>query len=202
MTLFSYNTDGYMATPAILATESPRRGGYRTAGKSTPGRESVKSGGGRAPSPPAPPTTEPHTTAPEPAKSILAGTQAAPDTNGVPTAWLKGLARLRAMQRPEAIDPRKWQALQTAAVTFETKWALLAFKAGWSFGQVFGVHQVCPTRRYDHQGLIWSVADGSTTLVGIDAQQAVFEVGRTQARQTMPKSLIFTHEQCLLWELQ
>ena len=120
---------------------------------------------------------------------------------GLPREWAEGLARLCVMPRPDDINPRRWQSIINAAAIFSDKWARQASEMGWTVEQCFGVHQVAPSKRFDHQGLLWSMSVPGETLIELTANMAVFEVGRHRHRQTMRRDLIMTHEQRLLWEV-
>ncbi|MBF0401218.1 MAG: hypothetical protein HQL90_10670 [Magnetococcales bacterium] len=203
---------------AVAAVEAPmaKRFRFKTADSILPGGEALPTnsaapvpatslapanGAGNPPSaPPAASTTAPvATTAPNPIIPSLDGLQAihgAPDRNGLPRAWVEGLAQLQAMSRLDDIPPHCWHAIQTTAVTLESKgWAVKAASSGWTTEQVFGIHRSAPLNRFDFMGLLLALADGSD-LTGITPDVAHFSGG-----QRMRCEFVFTHEQCLLWEL-
>ncbi|MBF0162644.1 MAG: hypothetical protein HQL88_10190 [Magnetococcales bacterium] len=129
--------------------------------------------------------------------------QAVPGDATLPPEWSAGLLRLQTIPRPSDIDQRRWQAIKGAAVAFERDgWAVRAHAAGWTIEQTFGCHRVAPSKRFDHQGLLWAMSDPGVTLVELTADQAVFEVGRNRVRQKLRRAMIFSSETRLIFQEQ
>ena len=153
----------------------------------------LKNGGGN------PSTTPPPS---EPSDSLLDGTQAALIGDGVPVEWIEGLAQLKAVQRPRDIPPKKWRSVIDAAATFSDRWAVKAYELGWTTAEVFGIHHAKPLVRVDVMGLLLAMSGHGVHLVELTQDTAIFEAGPTRARQTMKKSMVFTNEHELLWNLK
>ena len=127
-------------------------------------------------------------------------TNGATEGGGLPMPWLDGLARLQSMRAPPDITPQRWRGIQDAAGVFADRWARQAHSLGWSVQEVFGCHQAAPSKRFDHQGLLWAMSDPASTLVELTSDLATFQVGRNRVTQRMRRDEVFTHEQRLLWE--
>ncbi|MEO5350413.1 MAG: hypothetical protein H7836_12300 [Magnetococcus sp. YQC-3] len=119
---------------------------------------------------------------------------------GLPREWAEGLAQLCTMPRPDDIDPCRWRSIVDAIAVFSDKWAVKAHSLGWSLEQVFGIHESAPFKRVDHLGLLAALANPGVHLVGLDANTAVFQVGRHQAIQRLRRAEITTKEQRLIFE--
>lgn len=204
----------YLISTCDIATgdRTPKRFRFKTADSIIPGGESfpthLATSASPAPTPAAPTAAtcqevcETGTISDKLEVSTLAGQRNHHGTvdDGVPPDWSSGLAKLRSMRQPSDIPLQRWLAILKAATIFQAKWAATAAKLGWTVEQVFGVHYAAPTKRFDAAGLLMSLAGPDTILVELTADQAIFEVGRMRARQTLHRSLIFSHEQRLLWE--
>ena len=223
MTSFFYNSTCDTAT---TATVKPKLGAWKTAGRTIPGGGSLPTATTTpAPPPAAPATTQDrqasvyntmdgqHTNQMAPQVTIgqeVEGTDADSDfeeraaiiehCGGTPRQWAEGLAQLCCMRPPEDIPLKRWLAVVSAAGIFADKWARQAASLGWSVQEVFGCHSGAPITRVDAMGLLLAMSGAGVQLVELTADLAVFEVGRTRARQNLRRDEVLTHEQRLLWE--
>ncbi len=118
--------------------------------------------------------------------------------DGVPDAWVQGVADLLAMPpHPDWPEPR-WRTLQEDTLAFLGEWACQAHRLGWDTPDLFGVHNEAPHARFDGMGLV-PLLDGRP-IVAITKDSAVITVasGGVQIyrrRATWPEGC------CLIWEL-
>ena len=92
------------------------------------------------------------------------------DGASVPRAWAEGLASLDLAAPPAGFTPALWQQVVEDGARFLDRWGSEAAELGWSALDVFGVHPVVPTSRFDAMGLVPLIRGGE--VVAIAAERA------------------------------
>ena len=93
-----------------------------------------------------------------------------------PSQWVRGLATLEPECPAPNFSREEWQQLIEDGKAFLAEWDSAAAKLGWSDFDLFGVHPVAPTARYDVMGLI-PLMRGSR-VVAVDEQSATIRSRR------------------------
>lgn len=118
----------------------------------------------------------------------------------IPQEWIAGVSLLIAMTKPDDIPYPRWRLVQSTALAFLPQWAATAHRLGWTIHEIFGCNRVEPCRRWDGQGLVFSLADGEAALVSIDRDHATIRT-KGGARQTFYRPLTAKPVcQRLLWD--
>ena len=90
------------------------------------------------------------------------------DGTGVPREWAEGFARLDLTNRPPKFTQDRWQSLIDDGGRFLDRWGAEAASLGWQAEDVFGVHPVVPSARYDLMGLVPLIGGGEVVAVTSD----------------------------------
>lgn len=84
---------------------------------------------------------------------------------GVPREWAEGFARLDLTNRPTGFTDKRWRQLIDDGGRFLDRWGAEAERLGWKAEDVFGVHPVVPSARYDLMGLVPLIGGGNVVAV-------------------------------------
>jgi len=88
---------------------------------------------------------------------------------GVPREWAEGFARLDVSRRPDGFSQRQWEQIVSDGGRFlDHGWAERAVAIGWSAVDVFGVHPLAPSARYDGMGLVPLISGGQVVDIKPD----------------------------------
>ncbi len=119
--------------------------------------------------------------------------------DGVPEAWVQGVADLMVMPPHPAWTEDGWKTLQGDALRFIQGWAGQAHRLGWGSLDLFGTHRTAPTVRFDCMGLVpllnghpvFAITEDSAAIKAASSGTLTFR------RRAVPPA-----EQCLIWELR
>jgi hypothetical protein len=112
---------------------------------------------------------------------------------GVPRAWAEGFARLDLASPASGFSDERWRRMIDDGGRFLDQWAHRAAALGWSPLDVFGVHPVAPSARYDAMGLVPLIGGGdivtitetSATIRGRSGRELVYLRRRTADAVTL-----------------
>ncbi len=91
----------------------------------------------------------------------------------LPKSWAEGLAKLCTMDTPRDITVPQWESIVKVAALFADSWAMKAMSLGWTVEEIFGIHKICPSRRFGSMGLVYCLATTpADKMLKIDARQA------------------------------
>src|SRR3984885_12127067 len=85
------------------------------------------------------------------------------DIVGVPSSWLKGVARLNDQHHPRDVPAHRWRQFVDDCYLFLLSaegWARRAVDLGWDAASLFGCSRRNPLMHLDRAGLLWLVAGG------------------------------------------
>jgi hypothetical protein len=66
------------------------------------------------------------------------------------------------------MSPKSWTEVLSDAERFLSGWGVEAQSLGWTGLDLFGVHIVAPSCRYDAMGLLWLIQGGEITALTKD----------------------------------
>lgn len=93
-----------------------------------------------------------------------------PGAGAAPVEWRAILAELERQECPDWIAVDRWQHMLSDVGTFLTRWGSTAHSLGWTALDLFGVHPLAPSARFDAMGLLL-LTQGST-VVALTAEAA------------------------------
>jgi hypothetical protein len=118
--------------------------------------------------------------------------------DGVPDAWVQGVADLLAMSpHPDWPEPR-WRTLQEDALAFLGEWACQARRLGWDALSLFSVHAEAPLARLDGMALVPMLGGRPVVAITEDSAAIGAESGGTL---TFRRHRAWPPGRCLIWEL-
>jgi hypothetical protein len=92
----------------------------------------------------------------------IAWRQAIVDSRDFQNRWgriAKRLANLLTVDQFTDYSGIAWRRAQAGALAFALEWGSRALEAGWRPNELFGLHPVAPSARYDCKGLAWVLND-------------------------------------------
>jgi hypothetical protein len=110
---------------------------------------------------------------------------------GAPRDWAEGFARLDLAKPPSGFYAARWQLVINDGGKFLDRWAAEAGRLGWQASDVFGVHPVAPSCRYDRMGLVLLINGGE--VISIEASNAVI---KTHPESLTPRGVVVWQWQC------
>ncbi len=119
--------------------------------------------------------------------------------DGVPKAWVQGVADLMVMPPHPAWPAEGWKTLQEDALRFLQEWAGQAHRLGWGSLDLFGVHPTAPAVRVDCMGLV-PLLKGRPVVVITDNSAAI--KATSIGTLTFRRRAASPEEQCLIWDQQ
>jgi len=84
---------------------------------------------------------------------------------GVPREWAEGFARLDLGVPPAGFNDARWRLLLDDGGRFLDRWAGEAARLGWEALEVFGIHPLVPSARFDAMGLVPIINGGEVILI-------------------------------------
>jgi hypothetical protein len=119
--------------------------------------------------------------------------------DGVPEAWVQGIADLLAMPSHPDWPEAAWKTLQDDALGFLKEWAAQAHALGWGGIDLFGVHAEAPHARLDGMGLVPLLSGRPVVALTEDSAAIKANSGGTltfRIRNTWPPGRL------LIWDLE
>jgi hypothetical protein len=95
---------------------------------------------------------------------------------GLPETIALRLAQLLTVDQLTDYSGISWRRAQAGALAFALEWSSRALEAGWRPNELFGLHPVAPSARYDCKGLAWVLND-RWCVVAIDKDLAAIRTG-------------------------
>ena len=93
----------------------------------------------------------------------------------MPSEWTSGVHQLLITGAPRGFTVDMWRQLGEDAVRFLDRWGSEASRLGWTTLDLFGVHPVVPTARYDAMGLVPLIR--GSEVIAITARSASMRGG-------------------------
>jgi hypothetical protein len=115
----------------------------------------------------------------------------------MPAEWTAGLATLKRIPCPVAVDLDRWRQLQVDANCIIDRWSVQTTALGWSTLDVFGCDPEHPADREDRAGLAWMIRGASIQVITQEVAILRCFGGLLQA---VPKCR-FTQRRILAWDL-
>ena len=118
------------------------------------------------------------------------------DIVGVPSSWLKGVARLNDQHHPRDVPPHRWRQFVDDGYRFIVSaegWAQRAADLGWDASALFGCSRRNPLLDLGCAGLLWVVGGGGITRLHRDwaeIQPPANGSRRTYHRRSVDPSLV------------
>jgi hypothetical protein len=84
---------------------------------------------------------------------------------GVPREWAEGFARLDLGNPPAGFNDARWRLLLDDGGRFLDGWAGEAARLGWQTTDVFGIHPLAPSARFDAMGLVPVINGGEVVAI-------------------------------------
>lgn len=118
----------------------------------------------------------------------------------IPLLWAEGYARLCTMPRPASYKGNKdaWETLINNTGLFLDEWGMKAAALGWQAHDLFAVHRVAPTGRYDCMGLLPLLQ--RDTVIALSENTAKLRTPHN-ATQTFTRTPFNPDVACMVWEL-
>jgi hypothetical protein len=116
---------------------------------------------------------------------------------GVPRDWAEGFARLDRTCPPNGFSALRWQTVINDGGRFLDRWAADAADLGWQASDVFGVHPMVPSCRYDQMGLVLLVNGGDVAFITATSANIRTTVGSVLTYTRLPKD-----GAVCIWELK
>jgi hypothetical protein len=79
--------------------------------------------------------------------------------------WAEGFARLDLAAPPPDFSDDRWRTVVNDGGRFLDRWAQEAARLGWQAADVFGVHPIAPSARFDAMGLVPIIRGGDVTSI-------------------------------------
>jgi hypothetical protein len=84
---------------------------------------------------------------------------------GVPREWAEGFARLDLGNPSVGFNDARWRLLLDDGGRFLDRWANEAAHLGWQTKDVFGIHPLAPSARFDAMGLVPIINGGEVISI-------------------------------------
>jgi hypothetical protein len=94
--------------------------------------------------------------------------------------WAAGLAALKRMPCPVAVELERWRQLQVDANHVGDRWSTQATALGWSTLDVFGCDPKHPADRQDRAGLAWVIGGASIQVISHEVAILRYSCGLLQ----------------------
>jgi hypothetical protein len=79
--------------------------------------------------------------------------------------WAEGFARLDLSAPPQGFGDARWRTVVNDGGRFLDRWADEAARLGWQATDVFGVHPIAPSTRFDAMGLVPIIGGGEVISI-------------------------------------
>jgi hypothetical protein len=83
----------------------------------------------------------------------------------VPRHWAEGFAGLDLSAPPRGFSYARWRTIVNDGGRFLDRWADEAARLGWQATDVFGVHPIAPSARFDAMGLVPIIGGGEVISI-------------------------------------
>jgi hypothetical protein len=113
----------------------------------------------------------------------------------VPRDWAEGFARLDLSAPPRGFSDARWRTVVNDGGRFLDRWAEEAARLGWQATDVFGVHPIAPSARFDAMGLVPIISGGE--VISINERSATI---RSPGGQLLVYMRRPSNEAVCLWD--
>jgi hypothetical protein len=87
------------------------------------------------------------------------------ERGGAPAEWHAILGELEQRNCPDWMSPERWDLLLGDAENFLSRWGHAAHAMGWTALDLYGVHPLAPTARFDVMGFLFLIQGGAVPVI-------------------------------------